>query len=397
MSIIELQRQGRTLLLKKAISILDIDSNSHTGMSFGGFTDIMRNRATLNLCNYILNKIKQISNFEDRMKIVYPYNAFPTPIEFTLAYVLNRYPEESFGKDITYEQTKLIEKSNKVIDLIEKVKENSGYKNISKLYSNLLIFKSCLNNAFMSEKLSSDAKETILVFSAYFMDMEKQKIEDMNKPDSDKFKHFIDMINILQNELLMKIKRLGGYNTFLQYKERFMKHIDQLDDYKTTLKHKENELSEMINIQMGDAFWDILRQDLRAKTLKYTNLLSVLQEIGYYLCHVCPEAYDEHERVKGWLDIPLYKQMFEKDAFGLNETIGLSLSLIHAMKERVSFMDLEKYKNYKRIIMEKNISNVEDFVVDLLRNTLEDLIAVKKIADEFKKTTDYAYLKDNFR
>jgi hypothetical protein len=177
-----------------------------------------------------------------------------------------------------------------------------------------------------------DHKEFINHQIISYWDMEFEinnlkKSVDENKLDLSEYQAISEIIKDSQNKILSYLKQISPQSA-LDIKNGKIKPLF-LDIKK-------------IQDTFKKAFWDQLREQLKETPPNYTGTLDLLKEIRDLLIGLTPNRLDIQEKVRNELDIDLYSQMVNNNAFELNDLENVVMYLV------------EKINNYQSHDMDRD-------------------------------------------
>ena len=145
--------------------------------------------------------------------------------------------------------------------------------------------------------------------------------------DTDKFKLdckklIEDNIFAERNIILDKIKILGGYQHFLETKQKF-------EEFSTNIIN----VYEQIEKTIKTAYWDSFQEKLSRETPDYLVIIPLLKDIQNMLFLCIPNRYDIHVEIRENIDIDLIQQMVEHNAIDTNDIIKISKYIIYLIEQ----------------------------------------------------------------
>ena len=306
-----------------------------------------------------------------------------TTKKFLTCYMVYCFPEIVLdNKNIKNYTNKVILYSRKLINSVD------NYINITN-FGNIDYVKSKISNIF------NRLDDYINIFdlwkkkdSVYLVDLLIKMYYEL-EVDTEKFKLdckklIEDNIFAERNIILDKIKILGGYQHFLETKQKF-------EEFSTNIIN----VYEQIEKTIKTAYWDSFQEKLSGETPDYLVIIPLLKDIQNMLFLCIPNRYDIHVEIRENIDIDLIQQMVEHNAIDTNDIIKISKYIIYLIEQYQAKSEDSNTKKWSdALYAELNITNKLDiFFKHFFKgafNKLENILIQKS---EFESHPLYKLIK----
>lgn len=158
--------------------------------------------------------------------------------------------------------------------------------------------------------------------------------------------------------------------------------------------------SVLIEIQtlMKKAYWDKMYDDLEKSD--FSSLLRLLEELKYYMMSCVPNRHDIHKEIHESIDIELWRQMLEHNAYNKKDVIGtieyIYLNLVSwCLKDKMLDINNER-KKFTALILKENV-DLKKLIVVFLENVFAHLENILEETNSFKTSNEYHRLKESFQ
>jgi hypothetical protein len=188
----------------------------------------------------------------------------------------------------------------------------------------------------------------------------------------------------LKQKVITQVKKLNGDSGVKYFESLVPLFID-------------SSFTDNIKQIVHNAFWDSLTTDLAEG--KYDKLLTLLNELKYYMALCVPTRYDVHNEIDTAIDIDLWKQMLEHNAFNNDDIIGFITYVYNKIKEWCSAAD----KNIVENKMKETLANLEkvstgeitlpEYISNFIKDSFQFLENIISMVNHYKITDEYKAIK----
>ena len=381
-------------------------------------TNFQKETTTIITIMKLLRKINNLMDMTDN-KIIKPYedkSNIMSRVSICLisAFIIKQYPKETNCQDeeILNEANKVIESYTNIIEhnhinplkdyvhLVEclnrfcpmysKWEEQEKEKEIMQISQTFWISVAELkNNINMIETTISDLKALKEKGETKYEGRNiDELISNMELNSSNWKNQFDNGFQELKEKVIQQVKILNG-DAGVRY---FESHVPLFID---------PSFSDTISNIIHKAFWDSVSSDLNEK--KFDKILTLLQELKYYMAICVPNRHDIHMEIDGTIDVKLWKQILENDAYMLSDitsVIDYVYSKLLDWSPAVEKGDIETEK--QELLTQLNNTNESNFtmgsfVSEFLRQVFirfETIIAKSK---QYKSTDEYMTIRNNLK
>lgn len=157
-----------------------------------------------------------------------------------------------------------------------------------------------------------------------------------------------------------------------------------------------NNIKEVVH----KAFWDSLTSDLTEQ--KYDKLLTLLNELKYYMALCVPNRHDIHQEINGAIDTDLWKQMLENNAFNNDDIIGFITYVYTKITEWCSAADKANVETKMKDTLAKlekvNAGEISlpEFITQFIKDSFQYLESIVMAINEYKASDEYKAIKRTF-
>ncbi len=159
--------------------------------------------------------------------------------------------------------------------------------------------------------------------------------------------------------------------------------------------------TESIRKHVYNAFWHLLENDLKQTPPNYSGLINLITELKTYMMACVPNRLDIHHEINTNIDIELWKQMLNNNAFDNNTIYGVMQYVMQKIKEWSAPVYLNEIDNWSieltKTFSNSNITSQETIssVLSFLKNSFAFLEKIIIASHKFKNTNEYLLLKQS--
>jgi hypothetical protein len=403
--------------LKIKQNIEELYSKHCVGQSFDDFNDMMSNSKKIT----INESLKFIIMFQKHINELMTLTNNPN-INISIKnikYFLSGFMIKYYPDDTNCDDDNVLEKANNMIIAYIKLATTKGirplsmwcqfvvsYNNFVKIYQQWELAE--INTQI--EDLAQYFWSSVGSLSVEIIYTEEQLSE--LKKEKGKGKTEYESRNI--DELIKNIE-----DNLINWKEQYQKGYNELKNKVTDMVKKlkgddgikyfeslvpvfiDPTFTDEIKKTVRKAFWDSVESDLIQE--KYDKLVGLLKEIKKYMMSCVPNRQDIHREIDLNINIELWAQMLEHNAYDYNDVVGLINYVYTTIIDWCPAVEKEdNIKAHHKILNEldkvyKGEVTMARVCCIFMKDCLEKLENIILKSDEYRKSSEFHLIKANLQ